>query len=825
MASSDVARAAGFVLSRVRRLAAWRTPQIVVIACCVEAFLLIVAFGEPPRALGLDPSWTEVLAWGFLHQVQWGRDLIFTYGPLGFLQPYGSYVSGIFPWFVAGQIVLPAAFALSVGLMLQRCTISDFSLFLVALVICCSRLTGDVSWALTPLFASTFLINCTRQESEWKLVVLALPFAPIFAAIALIKFSLFPLWALCVVALTAVALARGNIRAAGLVLLTFVGALFLVWFACGQPVQNVLLFLSAGFEIARGYRQAMGVRPPLWADLCAFVILAAFVSLCIVCAWRKRDDRTALASAALAAAAAVLLWMAFLTRGDDSHWPGFFAAMSFLPFVLLCNRHFIRDHRVSMALAAITATCALLVNADTSPAAVARHIAGRTGGSVQALTHLSDLHDLREAEWVSAAASIDLPRIRGRIGASRVDMVTWEQGVVLLNHFNYAPRPVFQSYSAYTPRLARLNEAYFLGADAPPFVVFRLDSSDNKVPMSEDGLALLALLKVYRPALSEREFLLLQREGGTAADVTALVPDGQKETAIVGAETPIRTTAAPTIAFIDVELTVIGRIYTALFREAELDIDLNTDDGQRFRYRFTRPSAPAGFLLNPLVRSTQDWIRLYFSKALPRIRSIRIDAQSGWERLLFQPTFSLAFERLDMLHADSSSNVSEFAGMLFPGFNIAPSSPDSVRLVDEDGRQAVFLHAPASLFFALEPGNYRISAIYGIQGAALSDPNCIKDGADGIGVSLVLNHAGASSVVAHADTDPFHTPRDRGPQALRLASVDIAPGDVLEYRVDAGPGGRNTSCDWSYVRDFVLERHGGRRATAPADRIFTDALD
>jgi hypothetical protein len=794
---------------------------LVPLSCAV--FLLVVAFGSPPQALGLDASWTEVLAWGFLHHAQWGRDLVFTYGPLGFLHPYASYVTGIFPWFVAGQIALAMAFALTFVLVVRRSSVPQFVVFLLVLLCCCSRLSGDVSWALTPFFASACLIDCLRRRSTRTFVILALLLAPIFAIIALIKFSLFPLWAVCVATLTAASLFERGIRFALLILATFVAALFLIWFACGQQLQSLPAFLSAGLEVASGYRHAMGVRAPFWADLVGFLMLCAFVALCVFAAVRARSDRSAAASALMPAAAAVLFWLAFFTRADDFHWPGFFTALAFLPIVLLRDSSIVFGRPFGVALAFVALLSAIIAGINATPSSIARYITIKPGENLHDLTHLSDLLDQRESEWASIAASVALPRIRERIGDARVDMLTWEQGVILLNGFNYAPRPVFQSYSAYTPRLARLNEGYFIGTDAPRFVVFRLDYSDNKVPMSEDGLALIALLRRYRPTLVEKGFLLLQREDAPVG--AAIEPGTVAGNAALNSDTAIALTTTPTIAFINVELNAFGRIYTTLFREPDLDIVLTTEDNQRLRYRFTRPSAAAGFLLNPLVRSTQDWMRVYFSRSLPRVRSISIDTESSWERYLFQPDFAVALKPIEVLHADPSQNVSALADMLYPGFNVAPLSPASVRVIDEDGKESVYLHAPAALTFMPEPGNYSIRALFGIEGAALSDPTCIKADPNGIGISLVLIHAGTPSVRRHIDIDPFHAQQHRGPQKVSLASIDVVAGDSVEYRVDAGPGGNNVSCDWSYVRDFVFERRGDPGKIAAGDRIFVESFD
>ena len=46
-----------------------------------------------PKA-GLDPSWKMTLNWAWENEVSFGKDLIFTYGPLGFLQHtiYPQYI-------------------------------------------------------------------------------------------------------------------------------------------------------------------------------------------------------------------------------------------------------------------------------------------------------------------------------------------------------------------------------------------------------------------------------------------------------------------------------------------------------------------------------------------------------------------------------------------------------------------------------------------------------------------------------------------------------------------------------------------------------------
>jgi hypothetical protein len=801
------------------------TSLVVLVPVCIAFFLLIVALGNPPQALGLDPAWTEVQAWGFLHHVQWGRDLINTYGPLGFLHPLSSYVSGIFTPFVIGQIALPAAFAFVIALMFHRAGLAEFGLFALAYLCCFFKLPGDISWILTLLVATTYLINRVEAQAGTGGCLAIFFLAPLFATIALTKFTLFPIWALCVATVTVGCMLQRDWRRALLMLAVFIVAFVAVWWACGQKMLNLPRYLSSGFEMATGYKHATSVPAPAGAEAAGLTVLFLFAGASVHAAWHARSNLAAVISIGLTPLAALFLWLAYFTRADDYHWPGFFAAMSLLPFMLLRNRHVVRSRALLASLVAVVLVSVLAGFTQAPPVAVLRQVANRVGSNLHDLTHLPELHTQREAQWQAVSNSAALPAIRDRVGGARIDMVTWQQGMILVNGLNYAPRPVFQSHLAATPKLARLNETYFLGPKAPEFVLFQLNGIDNRVPMSEDGVALMALLRRYRPVLSEDGFLLLQRDDSVAT-AGAIVPNAPTAPESIGVDVAIPATTAPTVAFVDAELSWPGKLYTLLFAEPALGITLRTSDAEPLHHRFIRLSAPSGFLIDPVIESTHDWLKLYFSKPLAQARSFRIDTESPWQRTLFQSDFKVSWRSLDILHADSSTGSAELRRALYPGFDLEPVAPSDLRVILEDAKQAIFLHAPASLLFEPAPGHYRISAAFGIQNLALAATECADAKADGVGVSVLLHHAGRESVVWHSDIDPFHREQDRGLQRLRVQNVNVEAGDQVEYRVDAGPSGSNTSCDWSYVRDVAFSRGGILSADVDRrERIFNDDFE
>ena len=806
-------------IASTRRALARRAPVVVLIAFGLLAFALIFALGGPTVARGLDPSWTEVLAWGFLQHVQWGRDLVFTYGPLGFLQPYSSYVRGIFWWFAAGQIVLPAFFAVVAALLLRRCTLGQLLLFALAFICWCSQLAGDITWALTLLFTATLLIERDAVSSRAAFYVLAVALAPVFAVIALAKFSLLPLWMLCVAGIVASCVLQRRLLRAAACAAIFVAALLGVWAACGQRLENLPLFLLRGFQLSAGYGHAMGNDAPFLYEVLALLICAVLLATCAWSLWKSRTQHGAMIVAGLVAAATVLFWLACFTRGD--HWPWFFTAIALIPFALLGSRALAADAFVRRSVYAISVVAILVALRTVPPSVILAQLSIRPQNTYANLQNLPEIERQRDQIWTSVAKTADMPKTRARIGNNRVDLLTWEQGMVLANGFNYAPRPVFQSYVAFTPTLARLNESYFLGPAAPDFVIFKLDYIDGRVPMSEDGLALIALLKRYHPVLSERGFLLLQRDAA-APPAVATLQTGATVAAKLGVDIPVKPGKTPTLGFFHVELSAFGKLYTVLFREPVLNLVVKTAKGE-VRHRLVRATAESGFLVNPLVESNNDWVNLYFDRDLPQIESLRIEPESKWDRPIFREDISVAFQPVETLHADPASVSTQLGGLiLYPGFDLMPTDDVEFRTVVEDDQESVFLHAPAKMTFKPKPGRYTLTATYGVQNLAVRDAGCQRSKPDGVGIGVVVKGAAAEKELIHVDVDPFHAARDAGPHKLALPPFDVSPGDVVEYRVDAGPAGNNLGCDWTYVRDMVFVRQlqavGKPGAASPAAR-------
>ncbi len=95
---------------------------------CFVYFLIVYVLPPPlpirPGAHLLDPSWHIVLTDGFLRGAQFGRDIVYTYGPWGFVEnPQGD--PRIYPWLFGARLLLALAFVLG---SIVDCRSEEFAL-------------------------------------------------------------------------------------------------------------------------------------------------------------------------------------------------------------------------------------------------------------------------------------------------------------------------------------------------------------------------------------------------------------------------------------------------------------------------------------------------------------------------------------------------------------------------------------------------------------------------------------------------------------------------------------------------------------------------
>ena len=527
----------------------------------------------------LDPSWQAVLNYAAAHGFQYGVDIVFTYGPLGYLAQ-NQFGPGTWVQVLIFQ-ALSRALYLAILWRIARPTSPTASGNRAGLIVflCAAAILPATEYDSFYLLFITFsgLLLC-RDSETGALEALAVAF---LAVIGLVKFT----YLLLASAILAVVILRCVIHRrplAGLaVAALFASAFGVSWrILGGQRFAHLGAWLRGSLEIANGYSQGMGVLAPPNHYTCGILALVMVLAALVL---MLRRSPGSLPAALIVLAGLGLAWKQGFIRGDEYHTRTFFAFV----FTIFASLPFI-----ARGLSLREGWTALMLGLSLGTVLAWRWpVPGfHAFQNARFLLQLPRANRLYSAH----AQTYDLPEIRRLVGRATVDVVGEGQAVATLNGFNYHPPPVFQSYSAGTPYLARLNAEFYKSDRAPEFILWQPATVDDRLPNLDESISGLVIAQRYRRVASERGYALLQRQSdfkeppGTASD---------------GAVAIGRTFNAAAGDFVEVEMreNKLGRLARVLWMTPPVFVESRHANGLTATNRFIPSMGVSGFVVPPGV--------------------------------------------------------------------------------------------------------------------------------------------------------------------------------------------------------------------------------
>lgn len=616
--------------------------------CAISGAMLIAFWPGLPAATSLDNSWIVGMNEAMRLGLDIGTQFVFTFGPYAsvYTQEWSAATDALM---LFGGTVLAACHALLFGLLgAQRGRIAMLVLAATFMVVLRQK---DALLFVYPLafalhVASTYLDLGAGRVSPWHrhpalFGLLLLPFGllPLIKGSALVAVA--AIGSLCMVALI---VARQPRRA---LLLAVVppAACIAFWLIAGQPLRTLPGYFVNMVPIITGYTDAMSARGPT-AEIGVFALGVAGVLLAVALAggasrWTRLFLLTAFA---------LHLFLAFKAGfvRHDGHVLMAGAALGMAAMLTLPLRS--PAAPLAVALGLLAWTCFDANHARTSTETLVKRAVNPFLGIAGGLAIRSDgrLLAMAEQRRIALAAECPLPKLDGR-----VDIYSYRQACLIVSGNQWSPRPVFQSYSAYTPRLAQMNADHLRGDRAPDHVLFRVEPIDGRLPALEDGPSWPALLQRYAPRALDDDLLHLERR-----------PQAQERLPVYDATRTLavdeRFDLSPhedlLLATIDLPRSLLGRLASIVFKPTPPRIELTLADGSLRDYRLVPGMSAAGFLLSPHVSSTREFLQVQegSAEAAPaRVRSlrIRVDRAGRW---LWSDTYELRLAPLKIAHSDTS---------------------------------------------------------------------------------------------------------------------------------------------------------------------------
>lgn len=577
---------------------------------------LLIPLNPIMPSFGLDPSWRFAINQAVAQNLQFGKDIIFTFGPYSTI-----YSKTYHPATDSLMLFSGALLAIAYSGCLIYYLKKVHTLWRLSFVLVFSFFAGsmDALLFLYPALTSLVVIDISHSQKNTHLyskdLYWAFFYQLILGLLPLIKFSFLIMVVPAIIANLIFYLAQKNYRNAILTTLFPIAGFLFFWIIAGQSPANIFSYIDLSIEIMSGYSQAMShpvtiLRPNTLRSISVYLAFSASILITLVFEERKPSP--------LKPAKIFLLTCYFfacekagIVRHDREHSLIIANAMVFSSLFIATENTIKKEYFFSIILSIFLAVFYLENNDVLS-------------------NNFEDISFLQEKrnnnltqEYQSSIKKIQSMYNLPSNTEGSADIFSYHQSALIAAGINWNPRPVLQGYSAYTPKLATKDSDHLHKKSAPDNIFFRMESIDSRFPAMDSGRYLLELLNTYKldTTTKNRWFLIFKKDknnkklkkgnqlDGTSSFNTEInLPQGQ-------------------IVFISANIrpTPLGRLANIFLYTPPINMTLLLKNGERISARIIPKMMESGFTLSPLLKENADLENLIQHKTNRTVDKIIID--------------------------------------------------------------------------------------------------------------------------------------------------------------------------------------------------------
>jgi hypothetical protein len=607
-----------------------RLAEILLFLAAGTAFSWGRGFATP--TLGLDPGWQEALVQGTDAGRLFGVDTIFTFGP--YHQLYTQQISSNQTALILGRWFYGLAWGASM-VSLARISSQSWAWIVTASLALSVGQSPDATFFC---FVFLFTLLATRLPPagiDGMLITLCYV-GVILGVFTKLSFLGVAAPALLLVGSYLVTQARRrrwrwHQWLMGVAIVLLIPAV--LWLAAGQPLWSLSSYLmGSNLEIIRGFKGAMSSDDPaafwqipayLLGATCLGILLYRFTCQCFA---------TRLWPSLLLLNFSFLMWVVFkagMVRHDGfaaGHAVTSGLTLAGVALLLIAYGHGEQPRKSHELISVAPLLLGLAITAQyLSPirSYLDLWVKGmlRNTWTLMRITSGSNavrmmLLNRRQAELAGLKRTAEkLPIPQG----STVDALPWDITDLIVNRLIYAPRPVFQSYSAYTNRLLDLNANHFRSSAAPMFLVMKNQSIDQRFPPDLDGPALVEIGKRYSffGTGTQGGLIFKKIQSAPAAippdvvrSIGVLRPQNRMNGAWISDWLPMPDQLVKGSSMsLNFSPNLYRKAVAALFKPSQLWLEVRFADSHQERYRVIE-GASRNLPLVPMMRTNAD-LRLY----------------------------------------------------------------------------------------------------------------------------------------------------------------------------------------------------------------------
>ena len=547
----------------------------------------------PETQIGLDGSEIFALNYSFCHNIQFGSQIIFTYGPLGFLWSPTAIGNNLLVAIIFSNIIR-FVFVYSFLMLGNIINKSHRILHLVLVIGICNMMYLDMALIGTALIA--ILIYHQRKEIAWLII------GCLMAALGLLVKSSYGMICLSILLSYAFFTSIFNKRPIVILYVSAFTSLFFLftWFLLYHNLSGLSVYFHAMYEFGKDNSNAYQEEVTNhWGLVC---LSGIFFFLPLLFTKNKLTRIFYLITIASIFAA----FKYSFAREENWHQLFLFTYLIMLCAIFLVLNSNIKILAVMLPLASISFLYANMVKTNAYNIDDRKRITGIGNFITFALDYNTVIKNTRISDSLTLKSKILDGEQRALIENNTVDCYPMELDYVAANTLNWNPRPTLQILD-YTPWLDSRNASFFNSADAPRFYIWELEqppennySVDDHYLLNEEPRSIYSFYNHYKLITNNTKTAIFKRS----------------DTPLLGDERKIITTNGYVNKWLDVipndSTTVLraqihfintlkGTLRKIFYKDQLYFIDYMLENGTIKSYRLVPGNAISGLWINPLV--------------------------------------------------------------------------------------------------------------------------------------------------------------------------------------------------------------------------------
>ncbi len=619
----------------------------------------------------IDASWHEALVMAIDKGLVFGRDFIFNYGPLGYLNT-GLLPKTVSIWIlVAAEILTLLNYLIIIHLCFQKAGENWWIVAVSALLIFMPwGFISDTSFTFFYFFLFWLLYaKQTRQSAALLLaVVLSVLIFYIKVNLSIIVYGLFGVSLLYFWLIKAFTFRTIIMCWAAQLLLTYALSLVLS--------VDIPAYLGASLQIIDAYQDAMAtmlLSPKELLPLLVFETLIVVVVLAFVFKTFRSIIQNRFQGVYLYGLVALAWFLAFKqahTAVGAYNVFGFFLFMpplAVLIYLFSPNIHKLWAGRVFVSVLILQLLATQIIRfyigektfKGYAMSYFPESIIQKTKAKPFNISYLGDvLVKKNPVTYLSRLVNYDyednfenspvkLPSdLLTKIGKASIDIVPHQISHLYFNRLNYNPRPVIQSYQANSDWLMAKNGEKYLSKSAPEFVLFRTESFREQHPFwveTDLSQALLSNYNLTDTNVIERDTFYVFQKNKHHKDL--VINDLGRLVSKLNQDIPIPKSANPIRFSAKINYSLKGKLARLFFQPPYLYCLVTYENGRQENFRVIDKILRGGIFINQKTTTQAEACNFFLNKGVDNQRVTKVRFWTKYNSG-FEENFEAAFKEI-----------------------------------------------------------------------------------------------------------------------------------------------------------------------------------